>query len=79
MFSKTRAVAQKYGSKITTAALLASASVAAMAQETDPFAAAIAALTTKVTTYGGSLVVLSAVGVGFFVAMKYVKKIPRAA
>lgn len=79
MFEKTRAVAQKYGAKASAAVLLASASVAAMAQETDPFAAAIAALTTKVTTYGGALVTLAAVGVGFFVAMKYVKKIPRAA
>ncbi len=79
MFEKTRAVAQKYGSKVSAAILAASCSVAAMAQTTDPFDAAIATLTTKVTTYGGALVGLAAVGVGFFVAMKYVKKIPRAA
>lgn len=79
MFEKTRAVAQKYGSKVSAGVLAASASVAAMAQTTDPFDAAIASLTTKVTTYGGGLVALAAVGVGFFVAMKYVKKIPRAA
>ena len=79
MFEKTRAVAQKYGSKISAGILAVSASAAAMAQTADPFADAMAALTLKVTTYGGALVGLSAVGVGFFVAMKYVKKIPRAA
>lgn len=79
MFAKTRAVAQKYGAKLSAAMLTAGASVAAMAQTADPFNDAISALTTKVTTYGGALVGLAAVGVGFFVAMKYVKKIPRAA
>lgn len=79
MFEKTRAVAQKYGAKLSAAMLTAGASVAAMAQTTDPFDSAISTLTTKVTAYGGGLVTLAAVGVGFFVAMKYVKKIPRAA
>jgi len=79
MFAKTRAVAQKYGAKVSAAILTAGASVASMAQTTDPFTDAMSTLTTKVTTYGGALVALSAVGVGFFVAMKYVKKIPRAA
>lgn len=79
MFEKTRAVAQKYGAKITAAALSAGCSLAALAQSTDPFDAAIDAMTTKVTSYGGALVLFSAVSVGFFVAMKYVKKIPRAA
>lgn len=79
MFEKTRAVAQKYGSKVSAGILAASASVAAMAQSTDPFDTAIADLTTKITTYGGALVTLAAVGVAFFVAIKYVKKIPRAA
>ena len=51
----------------------------AMAQSTDPFDTAITSLTTKVTSYGGALVALAAVGVGFFVAIKYVKKITRAA
>lgn len=79
MFDKTRAVAQKYGAKVSAAFLSASCSLAALAQSTDPFDAAMTTLTAKVTTYGGALVVLSAVGVGFFVAIKYVKKIPRAA
>jgi hypothetical protein len=50
----------------------------AMAQSTDPFDVALGELTTKVTSYGGALVVFSAVSVAFFVAIKYVKKIPRA-
>ncbi len=49
------------------------------AQASDPFDTALASLTTKITSYGGALVVFSAVAVGFWVAMKYVKKIPKAA
>lgn len=79
MFEKTRAVAQKYGAKVSAAILTAGASVAAMAQATDPFDGAVSTLTSKVTNYGAALVTLSAVGVAFFVAIKYVKKIPRAA
>lgn len=86
MFNKTRALAQKYGpmlkeqqAKIFVGSMLALSAAASHAQETDPFATAIADLKVKVATYGGSLVGLAAVGVAFFVAMKYVKKIPRAA
>lgn len=79
MLEKTRAVAQKYGAKLSAGVLAAGASVGAMAQTTDPFTEAMAQMMTKVATYGGALVGLAAVGVGFFVAMKYVKKIPRAA
>lgn len=45
----------------------------------DPFTTAVADATTKVTGYAGALVGFSAVAVLFMVAMKYVKKIPRAA
>jgi len=55
------------------------APVLSMAQTTDPFDAAVASVTTKVTAYGGALVTFAAVSVAFFVAIKYVKKIPRAA
>lgn len=86
MFQKTRALAQKYGpviktqqAKIAVASMLLMSAAASHAQETDPFTAALEAMKTKVATYGGSLVALAAVGVAFFVAMKYVKKIPRAA
>lgn len=45
----------------------------------DPFATAMTDITSKVTSYGGSLVGLSAVAVVFYVAIKFVKKIPKAA
>lgn len=45
---------------------------------TDPFDAAAAEVTTKVGSYGASLVGIAAVSVAFYVAIKYVKKIPRA-
>lgn len=76
MFAKTRAVAQKYGSKAAGLALTLPA--AAYAQTADPFDATVAAITTKITSYGGSLVVLSGVAVAFYVAIKFVKKIPKA-
>lgn len=45
----------------------------------DPFDAAVATITTKVSAYGAALVALAAVGVVFYVAIKFVKKIPKAA
>lgn len=51
----------------------------AMAQTADPFTTAVATQTTNVETWGAALVVFCAVGVGFFVAIKYVKKIVRVA
>lgn len=54
-------------------------SLPAMAQETDPFQTAMASITTKVETYGGALVGLAAVAIAFYVAIKFVKKIPKAA
>lgn len=45
---------------------------------TDPFDTAVATLTTSVEGYGAKLVVFAAVGVLFAVAIKYVKKLPRA-
>jgi len=70
--------ARKYGAQIVggTTALLAS--TMALAQS-DPFATATASITEKVETYGAALVGVAAVGVIFMVAMKYVKKLPRAA
>jgi hypothetical protein len=54
------------------------ASVAAFAQETDPFMVAMAEAEGKIETYAGALVGLAAVAVIFMIAIKYVKKIPRA-
>lgn len=60
-------------------ALVTAAPVLAFAQEaTDPFDTALATVTTKVGTYASALVGLAAVAVVFMVAIKYVKKIPRA-
>lgn len=52
--------------------------VPAFAQDAS-FTAAITDLTTDITSYGGSLVAVAAVGVVFMVAMKYIKKIRGAA
>jgi len=51
---------------------------AAFAQ-TDPVTAAVTDATTKVTTYATALVGIAAVGVGFMIGIKYIKKIVRAA
>jgi hypothetical protein len=53
------------------------ASTAAFAA--DPFSDAVTDVTTKVGTYGAALVGVAAIGVGFSVGIKYVKKIARAA
>jgi hypothetical protein len=50
----------------------------AFAQNADPFDTALATVTTKVTSYAGALVGLAAVAVVFMVAVKYVKKLPKA-
>lgn len=58
---------------------VALAPVLASAQEvTDPFDTALATATTKVGAYAAALVGLAAVGVVFMIAIKYVKRIPRA-
>jgi hypothetical protein len=43
------------------------------------FTAAITSVTTDVGTYGAALIGVAAVGVGFMVGMKYIKKIRGAA
>lgn len=55
-----------------------SAPVAAFAQGVDPFTTAMTEATAKVGTYAAALVGLGAVAVIFMIALKYVKKIPRA-
>lgn len=63
--------------RVAMAALLSSP-VLAFAQATDPFDTALTTATTKVTSYAGALVGLAAVAVVFMIAIKYVKKIPKA-
>lgn len=64
--------------KILAAGVALSASIPAFAQ-TDPFTTAVADVKEKVTTYGGELVAVAAVGVVFMIGVKYVKKIRGAA
>jgi len=64
--------------KILAAGVALSASIPAFAQ-TDPFTTAVADVKDKVTTYGGELVAVAAVGVVFMIGIKYVKKIRGAA
>lgn len=54
-------------------------SAVAFAQAADPFSTVLTEVTGKVSTYAAALVGLAAVGVGFMVAVKYVKKIRSAA
>lgn len=78
MLEKTRAIACKYGSQVAVAAMTLPFALAASAQSTDPFDAAVSSATTKVTGYGAALVTFSAVAVVFMIGIKYIKKIPRA-
>lgn len=57
------------------------ASVAAFADTATDTAitGAMTSAGTSVTTYGGGLVTLALIGVGFMVGIKYLKKIPRVA
>ena len=59
-------------------AVLVALPVLAQAQTADPFTAAMTDATAKVGLYSVALVGLSAVSVIFMIAMKYVKRIPRA-
>lgn len=61
------------------AAFLASAGAGSVfAQATDPFDTAMDTVTDKVEAYAAALVGLAAVAVVFMIAIKYVKKIPKA-
>lgn len=74
MFEKIRELPVKgYVGAVT---LLGSAG--AFAQAVDPFDTALATATTKVGSYAAALVGLSAVAVVFMIAIKYVKRIPKA-
>lgn len=64
--------------KISVGTATALVSVAVFAQG-DPFTTAMTEVTGKVQGYGAALVGLAAVGVAFYVAIKFVKKIPKAA
>lgn len=73
--ARVRDVARNVVAAVSTGLL----SAAVFAQETDPFDAVMTAQKANVGKYAAALVTLAAVGVGFMIAVKYVKKIPRAA
>lgn len=51
----------------------------AMAAASAEFTTAVTTVTADVATYGGALVGVAAVGVGFMIAIKYIRKIRGAA
>lgn len=61
------------------AAGLVASGLALAEGEPTAFEAAVTSVTTDIGAYGAALVGVAAVGVGFMVAMKYVKKIRGAA
>lgn len=71
----------RQNSKAKFAALgaLAMSAGSAFAQAADPFTDAVTTITDKINTYGAALVGIAAVGVVFWVGIKYVKKISGAA
>lgn len=73
-----RRIASSTVAKTAAGLALALGGAAAMAQETDPFMVAVTTVTGKIETYGAALVGLAAVGVVFWLAIKYVKRIPSA-
>lgn len=64
-------------SAIASALVLAAGTASAAADAA--FTSAVTTVTADVATYGGALVGVAAVGVGFMIAMKYIKKIRSAA
>lgn len=70
----TRSQVLKYGAGASLLALAASAHAAVPAEFTDAITDALA----DVATMAGALVGVGAVAVAFMIALKYVKKIPRA-
>ena len=74
-FTFLRGNAARISSVVSTAFL---APLAFAQAATDPFDTALATVTAKVTSYAGALVGVAAIAVVFMVAVKYVKKLPRA-
>lgn len=74
-FAVLRGQVARIGAVVSAAALVPAVS---FAQAADPFDTALSTVTTKVTSYAGAMVGLAAVSVVFMVAVKYVKKLPKA-
>ncbi len=80
MFQAIQTAARNLGIRTYATAATLAAPVLSFAQTagTDPFDAALTTVTEKTGAYAAALVGVSAVAVVFMVAMKYVKKLPRA-
>lgn len=72
-------IAQNSKAKFAALGALALSAGSAFAQANDPFTTATTTITEKINTYGAALVGIAAVGVVFWVGIKYVKKISGAA
>lgn len=71
---------KKIAPSIAALSVLAVASIGqAHAAAAEAFTTAVTSVTADVGTYGAALVGVAAVGVGFMVGMKYIKKIRGAA
>lgn len=70
---------QSSKAKLAALGALALSAGSAFAQANDPFTTATTTITEKINTYGAALVGIAAVGVVFWVGIKYVKKISGAA
>lgn len=64
---------------IAAGSVLSTAAHAQAVGATAAFGTAVTAVTTDIATYGAALVGVAAVGVGFMVGLKYIKKIRGAA
>lgn len=77
--ARIRSAADNAWARAAVATTLALGSAGAFAQAgPDPFTTAMTEATTKVNLYAAALVGLGAVSVIFMIALKYVKRIPRA-
>lgn len=76
--SRLSSIRSKVAALTAIATCAALSAPAVMAQVTDPFDTAMTEATEKVGSYAAALVGLGAVAVVFMIALKYVKKIPRA-
>lgn len=65
-------------SAIATTAMLGVCAFAQTTGGTDPFDTALATVTASTTKYASALVGVAAIAVVFMIAIKYVKKLPKA-
>lgn len=67
------------GSLVAIGSAVVATAANAQAAATTAFTGAITSVSADIATYGGALIAVAVIGVGFMVGMKYVKKIRGAA